>query len=81
MVFPCQDYSVAHTGAKGNRGQKRGSILGDKNELSKTSKPKYLILENVDRLLKSPIKQRGRDFAIMLKTFADLGYSVEWRGH
>lgn len=36
-------------------------------------------MENVDRLLKSPSKQRGRDFAIMLKAFDDLGYSVEWR--
>src|SRR5699024_5271076 len=42
-------------------------------------KPKYLILENVDRLLKSPSSQRGRDFAIMLVAFNQLGYSVEWR--
>ncbi|MDS2889081.1 DNA cytosine methyltransferase, partial [Streptococcus pneumoniae] len=42
-------------------------------------KPKYLILENVDRLLKAPSKQRGRDFAIMLTAFNNLGYSVEWR--
>lgn len=33
----------------------------------------------MDRLLKSPSKQRGRDFAIMLAAFNDLGYSVEWR--
>jgi DNA (cytosine-5)-methyltransferase 1 len=37
------------------------------------------LLENVDRLLKSPAKQRGRDFGIMLACFAELGYSVEWR--
>ena len=42
-------------------------------------KPEYLILENVDRLLKSPSKQRGRDFAIMLGAFNQLGYTVEWR--
>jgi DNA (cytosine-5)-methyltransferase 1 len=36
-------------------------------------------LENVDRLLKSPSSQRGRDFAIILRCFADLGYAVEWR--
>ena len=41
--------------------------------------PKYLFLENVDRLLKSPAAQRGRDFAIILSCLADLGYSVEWR--
>ena len=42
-------------------------------------RPKYVLLENVDRLLKSPSKQRGRDFSVMLATFRDLGYSVEWR--
>ena len=39
----------------------------------------FVLLENVDRLLKSPAKQRGRDFGIMLRTFHDLGYNVEWR--
>lgn len=33
----------------------------------------------MDRLLKAPSKQRGRDFAIMLTAFNNLGYSVEWR--
>jgi len=37
------------------------------------------LLENVDRLLKSPASQRGRDFAIMLKTFNELGYDAQWR--
>ena len=41
--------------------------------------PKYLILENVDRLLKSPAKQRGRDFAIILACLNQFGYTVEWR--
>ena len=40
---------------------------------------KHLFLENVDRLLKSPSGQRGRDFAVMLASLADLGYEVEWR--
>ena len=40
---------------------------------------KYLFLENVDRLIKSPTGQRGRDFAVMLASLADLGYEVEWR--
>jgi DNA (cytosine-5)-methyltransferase 1 len=29
--------------------------------------------------LKSPVKQRGRDFAIILASLSDLGYAVEWR--
>jgi DNA (cytosine-5)-methyltransferase 1 len=38
-----------------------------------------VFLENVDRLLKSPASQRGRDFAIMLASLSDAGYFVEWR--
>ena len=38
-----------------------------------------MFLENVDRLLKSPATQRGRDFAIILASLSDLGYAVEWR--
>lgn len=81
--FPCQDYSVARTlnKAEGLRGKKGvlwwqiERIIREKGK----NKPKYLFLENVDRLLKSPATQRGRDFAIMLASLADLGYAVEWR--
>ncbi len=78
--FPCQDYSVARSkkhemGIEGKKGVLFWQIIRATNHI----KPKYLILENVDRLLKSPSKQRGRDFAIMLASFNDLGYSVEWR--
>lgn len=81
--FPCQDYSVARTlsHAKGLIGEKGVlwwsiyTILRKKGD----NAPKYLMLENVDRLLKSPAKQRGRDFAVMLGSLADLGYAVEWR--
>ncbi len=81
--FPCQDYSVARTlkQAKGIEG-KKGVLWWDiKNILEKSGKncPQYLMLENVDRLLKSPASQRGRDFAIMLSSLSKLGYAVEWR--
>lgn len=76
--FPCQDYSVARTKAAGIEG-KKGVLFWQIKRAIEHIKPKYLVLENVDRLLKSPTKQRGRDFAVMLKTFDDLGYSVEWR--
>lgn len=33
----------------------------------------------MDRLIKSPASQRGRDFAIILRCLADNGYYVEWR--
>lgn len=80
--FPCQDYSVATTlkNSKGLIG-KKGVLWWSIHKIlsEKASKPKYLFLENVDRLLISPSSQRGRDFAIILKSLNDLGYIVEWR--
>lgn len=80
--FPCQDYSVATTlknskGLIGKKGVLWWSIYRILNEVKK--KPDYLLLENVDRLLISPSKQRGRDFAIILQSLNSLGYAVEWR--
>lgn len=80
--FPCQDYSVASTlarsgGIEGKKGVLWWSIAKILRE--HPSHAKYLFLENVDRLLGSPAKQRGRDFAIMLATLSDMGYAVEWR--
>lgn len=80
--FPCQDYSVATTL------KNSGGIEGKKGVLwwqihrilsSHPTPPRYLMLENVDRLLSSPASQRGRDFAIILASLSDLGYIVEWR--
>ncbi len=77
--FPCQDYSVARTGAKGIEG-KKGVLWWAINQIISSSKrPRYLFLENVDRLIRSPKKQRGRDFGVMLRCLADNGYYVEWR--
>lgn len=80
--FPCQDYSVATTlkNSKGLIG-KKGVLWWSIHRIlsEKKVKPKYLFLENVDRLLKSPSTQRGRDFAVMLKSLDNLGYAVEWR--
>jgi DNA (cytosine-5)-methyltransferase 1 len=81
--FPCQDYSVATTlkSSKGLIG-KKGVLWWQIHrilEQKKSKKPKYLLLENVDRLLKSPSSQRGRDFAIILSSLNQLGYAVEWK--
>jgi len=78
--FPCQDYSVAKTlsSAKGLKG-KKGVLWWEILRLVENNKPKFIFLENVDRLLKSPAGQRGRDFAVMLRTLGDAGYVVEWR--
>lgn len=80
--FPCQDYSVAKQLSKseGIEGKKGVLWWAIHNILSeKKKKPHYVLLENVDRLIKSPAKQRGRDFAIILASLSDLGYAVEWR--
>lgn len=78
--FPCQDYSVAHTLSKeqGIEG-KKGVLFWDIVRILKNKETPFFLLENVDRLLKSPAKQRGRDFGIMLRTLSDLGYNLEWR--
>lgn len=76
--FPCQDYSVAATNARGIEG-KKGVLWWHIRDIVESRRPGYVLLENVDRLLKSPSTQRGRDFGIILRCMADLGYSVEWR--
>ena len=78
--FPCQDYSVAQSlstshGIEGKKGvlwwQIRDTII--------SKRPAFCLFENVDRLLRSPAKQRGRDFGVILACLNELGYSVEWR--
>jgi len=81
--FPCQDYSVASTlkcshGLIGKKGVLFWSIYTILQRKGANA-PDYIFLENVDRLLKSPAKQRGKDFAVMLSALSDLGYAIEWR--
>ena len=78
--FPCQDYSVAHTlaSSKGIEG-KKGVLWWQIRDILIAKKAPFCMLENVDRLLRSPAKQRGRDFGIILACLSELGYSAEWR--
>ena len=78
--FPCQDYSVARSlsGGKGIEG-KKGVLWWQIAEVLEEKQPPFVLLENVDRLLRSPASQRGRDFGVMLRTLLNNGYSVEWR--
>ncbi len=78
--FPCQDYSVAKplSQSAGIAGVK-GVLWWEINRFIEWKQPKYVLLENVDRLLKSPKSQRGRDFAVMLSCLYRLGYQVQWR--
>ena len=78
--FPCQDYSVARSlsNEKGIEG-KKGVLWWEIAEILEVKNPPFVLLENVDRLLRSPSSQRGRDFGVMLRTFFNNGYAVEWR--
>jgi DNA (cytosine-5)-methyltransferase 1 len=78
--FPCQDYSVARP-LSGNNGieGKKGVLWWQIRDTLIAKKPPFVLLENVDRLLKSPANQRGRDFGVMLACLDSLGYYVEWR--
>ena len=78
--FPCQDYSVAQTlsNSKGIEG-KKGVLWWAIEEVLETKQPPFVLLENVDRLLLSPAKQRGRDFGMILRSFYENGYGVQWR--
>lgn len=78
--FPCQDYSVAQTlsTSKGIEG-KKGVLWWAIEQTLAIKQPPFVLLENVDRLLLSPAKQRGRDFGMILRSFYENGYDVQWR--
>lgn len=81
--FPCQDYSVARplsqsAGIEGKKGVLWWAI--HKVLHARSCAPvKYLMFENVDRLLNTPSSCRGRDFAVILSSLQSLGYAIEWR--
>ena len=66
--FPCQDYSVAATGAQGIKG-KKGVLWWDIYDTLEAQRPPFVLLENDDRLLKSPASQRGRELKALTLLF------------
>ena len=76
--FPCQDYSIAKADAKGIEGEK-GALWWQIDKVIKQRRPRCVVLENVDNLLYSPAKQPGRDFSMILRSFYETRYLVEWR--
>lgn len=76
--FPCQDYSVAKKNPAGIEGPK-GALWWQIDDIVSKKLPSYILLENVDRLTRSPAKQCGRDFSIILRCLYENGYAVEWR--
>lgn len=72
---PCQDISLAgnRNGLKG----KRSGLFFEAIRIIKESKPRVFIFENVKGLFSS---NEGKDFEVVLKTFADLGlYDCQWQ--
>lgn len=82
--FPCQDYSVAgrldlSKGMKGKKGVLWWNIFNLLQELKSLNKqPRFVLLENVDRLLKSPFSAKGKDFTTILHCLHYLGYDAEY---
>ena len=76
--FPCQDYSIMKKNSAGIEGSK-GMLWWQIDDILREKRPKYVLLENVDRIIRSPAKQCGRDFSIILRCLYEKGYAVEWR--
>jgi len=74
--FPCQDVSVARMGPRDGLRGKRSGLFYRFAELIGKSLPRIFVIENVTGLLSS---HGGRDFQIVVRTLADLGYSIGWR--
>lgn len=74
--FPCQDVSLARMGPRSGLRGKQSGLFYDFAKLIEARRPQIVILENVAALLSS---HDGRDFAVILRTLADIGYGVAWR--
>ena len=72
--FPCQAFSIA--GKRGGLDDARGTLFYDIARIAKEKRPKHLLLENVKGLLSH---DNGRTFKLIISTFAELGYNLEWQ--
>lgn len=69
---PCQDYSVAGKGAGGDEGSgTRSSLMYESLRLIETSKPKYVLWENVAAVLST---KHRHNFIKYLERLSELGY-------
>jgi DNA (cytosine-5)-methyltransferase 1 len=74
--FPCQDISLARMGPRSGLEGKQSGLFFEFARLLEANRPKVVVLENVAGLLSS---NQGRDFGLVIRTLADLGYGVAWR--
>lgn len=74
--FPCQDVSLARMGPRAGLKGKKSGLFYEFVRLAGGSRPRVILIENVPGLLSS---HGGRDFGIVIRTLAELGYGVGWR--
>ncbi len=74
--FPCQDVSLARMGTRAGLRGKRSGLFHQFARLIGECRPRVVVIENVPGLLSS---HNGRDFGLIHKTLAELGYSLGWR--
>lgn len=72
--YPCQAFSYA--GKKMGLSDARGTMFYYYAQILKQLLPKTFLAENVRGLLNH---DEGRTFALMLKVFSDIGYTVKWK--
>jgi DNA (cytosine-5)-methyltransferase 1 len=74
--FPCQDVSLARMGPRAGLKGKKSGLFFEFARILEAGRPRVFLIENVPGLLSS---HGGRDFGIILRTLAGLGYGVGWR--
>lgn len=75
--FPCQDLSS--TGAQAGIGENtRSGLFRHMARLALETRAKFIVFENVARLLSGPKEATGEWFWEFLRTLAEIGYDAEW---
>ena len=74
--FPCQDVSLARMGPRSGLNGAQSGLFFEFARLIAERRPPFVLIENVEGLLSS---HQGRDFTIVIRTLAELGYGVAWR--
>jgi DNA (cytosine-5)-methyltransferase 1 len=72
--FPCQDLSVA--GKRAGLAGERSGLWFEFHRVLAELRPQWAVIENVPGLLSS---RGGRDFAVILRGLAEIGYLSAWR--
>lgn len=75
--FPCQDLSA--TGSQAGFGEDtRSGLFRHMVRLAREVRPKFVVFENVARLLSGPKEAPGEWFGEFLGALAEIGHDAEW---